>query len=63
MIPKTGLHDLLQMAVLLREFEDELDLARSPLAVQRVVFGALFAAIAPTGRLLGYRASYREYGG
>jgi hypothetical protein len=51
------------MAVLLREFEDKLDLACSPLAVQRVVFGALFAVIAPAGRLLGYRASYREYGG
>jgi len=54
LIPKTGLHDLLQLAVLLREYEDELHLARSLLSVQRVAFGALAAV----GRLLGYRAHY-----
>jgi quercetin dioxygenase-like cupin family protein len=52
--PKTGLPSLLQMAVMLREFEDEVYLARPSLPVQRGVFGAL----ATVGRLLGYRAHY-----
>ncbi len=43
-----------RLALILREFEDEIYLARPPLAVQRVVFGALAAV----GRLLGYRARY-----
>jgi quercetin dioxygenase-like cupin family protein len=41
-----------QAALILREFEDEIVFVRPPLAVQRVVFGAL-AAI---GRRLGVRA-------
>jgi len=52
--PKTGMPNLLQMAVVLREFEEEIYLAKSSLLVQRVVFGAL----AFVGRLLGYRVRY-----
>ncbi len=52
--PKTGLPNLIRMAVLLREFSDEIHLARPPLLVQRIVFGTL----ALVGRLLGYRARY-----
>lgn len=44
----------LQLAVLLRHFEDEIYFLRPPLAVQRVVFGPL----AKVGRRLGYRAEY-----
>ena len=52
--PKTGMTNLLQTAVLVREFEDEVYLARPPLSVQR----ALFAPLALVGRLLGYRAHH-----
>lgn len=52
--PKTGLPNLLRMALLLREFEPEIYLARPPLFVQRVVFGTL----ARIGKLLGYRARH-----
>jgi quercetin dioxygenase-like cupin family protein len=44
----------LRLALILRHFEPEIYLVRPPLAVQRVVFGAL----ATVGRLLGYRAEY-----
>ena len=44
----------LRVALILRHFEDEIYLARPPLAVQRVLFGTL----AKLGRLLGYRAQY-----
>ena len=52
--PKTGLPNLLQMAVLLRAHREEITLARPPQLVQTVVFGAL-AAI---GRPLGYKAAH-----
>jgi len=52
--PKTGLPNLLWMAVLLHEFRNEIHLAKPPLPVQRVVFGVL----ALVGRLLGYPARY-----
>jgi hypothetical protein len=39
--------------------DDEFRLASPPWPVQR----ALFAVLAPAGGLLGYRASYPEYGG
>jgi len=52
--PKSGLPNLLRMAVMLRGFEEEVYLARPPLLVQRMLFGAL----APVARLLGYRAEY-----
>jgi quercetin dioxygenase-like cupin family protein len=44
----------LQLALVLREFEDEIYFVRPPLTVQRVIFGAL----ATIGRLLGYRGAY-----
>ena len=42
----------LRLALLLREFEAEIYFVRPPLAIQRVILGAL----AFIGRLLGYRA-------
>jgi quercetin dioxygenase-like cupin family protein len=44
----------LRLALVLRHFEQEIYFVRPPLAVQRVIFGAL----ARVGRLLGYRAEY-----
>ncbi len=44
----------LRLALILREYEDEIYFVRPPLAVQRVIFGVL----ASIGRLLGYRAEY-----
>ncbi len=46
--------DPLLLALVAREFEDEIYFVRPPLYLQRVLFGAL-ASIA---RLLGYRAEY-----
>lgn len=43
-----------RLALLIREYEDELYLASPPLFVQRVIFGPL----AFLGRLLGYQAEY-----
>jgi quercetin dioxygenase-like cupin family protein len=43
-----------RVALLIRDYEDELYLARPPLLVQRAIFGPL----ALIGRLLGYRAEY-----
>jgi quercetin dioxygenase-like cupin family protein len=55
-----GLPPLLQLAVMVPFFGDEVRLTSPPWAVQRVVFGAL----APFGRLLGYREQYPyPYGG
>ncbi|MBE2271388.1 MAG: cupin domain-containing protein [Anaerolinea sp.] len=51
---KTGLPNLLVLALVLREFEQELHLAQPPAAAQRVLFGLL----APVGRLLGYQGHY-----
>ena len=44
----------LQLALILREFEEEIYFVRPPLVVQRVILGAL----AFIGRLLGYRAEF-----
>ncbi len=44
----------LQLALILREFEKEIYFVRPPLAIQRVILGAL----AFIGRLPGYRAEY-----
>ena len=52
-----GLPNLLSMAVILREYDDEVRLARPPAVVQRVVFTPL----ALVGRTLGYRGWYPEY--
>jgi quercetin dioxygenase-like cupin family protein len=44
----------LRLALILRHYEDEIYFVRPPLAVQRVIFGAL----AKVAGLLGYRAEY-----
>jgi quercetin dioxygenase-like cupin family protein len=44
----------LQLALILREFEKEIYFVRPPLAIQRVILGALVFI----GRLPGYRAEY-----
>lgn len=49
-----GLPSLLQLAVGVPYFGDEIRLTSPPWAVQRVIF----AVLAPIGRLLGYRAQY-----
>lgn len=51
---KTGLPNPLQLALIMREFEQEICLARPPLPVQRVLFGVLGSV----GRLRGYQGSY-----
>lgn len=56
---KGNLPNMLQMAVLIDEHWDEGHLARPPLFMQKIMFGAL----APVGRLLGYKAHYPEYSG
>ena len=56
---KGTLPNVLQLAVLINEHFDEGHLTRPPLMVQKVMFGAL----APVGRLLGYRAHYPKYSG
>lgn len=52
-----GLPNLLSMAVILREYRDEVRLARPPAVVQTAVFGPL----AVLGRRLGYRGWYPKY--
>lgn len=54
---RRGLPNPLHLAVLMREYEAELRLARPPAAVQR----ALFTPLAALGRSLGYRGWYPEY--
>jgi quercetin dioxygenase-like cupin family protein len=54
---RKGLPNPLQLAVLAREYQDELHLARPPLGVQKV----LFSPLAMLGRLLGYRGYYPQY--
>ena len=44
----------LRLALILREFEEEIYFVRPPLAVQKMILGAL----ARVARLLGYRAEY-----
>jgi len=53
-----GRPNLLQVALLAREFDGVMHFARPPRPVQKVLFGTL----APVARLLGYRAVYPEYG-
>jgi quercetin dioxygenase-like cupin family protein len=52
--PKTGLPNPLVLALIMREFRDEIVLARPPVPVQRVLFGVL----ATVGKLFGYRGRY-----
>lgn len=54
---RKGLPNLIHLAVLMREYEDELHLASPPLRAQK----ALFAPLASLGRLLGYRGWYPKY--
>ncbi len=57
---KGSLPNPLQLAVLIDEHKDEgTYLTKPPLLVQKVMFGAL----APVGRLLGYKAHYPKYSG
>ena len=53
---KVGLPHPLQLALFAREFSDTMVLRSPPLAVQRIIFGAL----APIARLRGYRATYPQ---
>jgi quercetin dioxygenase-like cupin family protein len=52
-----GMPNLLQLAVISKEFEDVVQFMNPPIWVQRVLFGLL----APLGRLFGYRASYPHH--
>jgi len=54
-----GVPNLLQAAVLLREYDSEFRLAKPPRIVQGLVFGLLV----PVARLLGYRGRYDRYSG
>jgi quercetin dioxygenase-like cupin family protein len=49
-----GVPNLLRVALIAREYEDEFRLASPPWVLQRALFGLL----APVGRLLGYDAPY-----
>jgi len=51
---KTGLPNLVQTAMSLRAYRNEIILARPPRLVQTLLFGAL----APIGKLLGYKGEY-----
>jgi hypothetical protein len=52
-----GMPNLLQLALLAKEFEDVLYFTTPPRILQRLLFGVL----APVARLLGYRGSYSKY--
>jgi mannose-6-phosphate isomerase-like protein (cupin superfamily) len=52
-----GSPNLLQGAVMLKEYEDEYRLTRPPPPVQRM----LLAVLAPLGKLLGYRVRYPHH--
>jgi mannose-6-phosphate isomerase-like protein (cupin superfamily) len=52
-----GIPNPLQLAVLMRAYQDELRLARPSRAVQTL----LFSPLAVAGRLIGYRSSYPRY--
>ena len=53
-----GVPNLLQIAVIFREYEREFRLSKPPYRLQKI----LFAILAPIGRLLGYRVKYDKYG-
>lgn len=52
--PKTGLPNPFQLALMMRAYRNELVLAQPPQLVQTLLFGAL----APIGKLLGYKGEY-----
>lgn len=54
---KKGMPNLLQLAVISKEFEDVHQVMSPPFWVQRVLFGVLV----PIARLLGYKAIYPHY--
>lgn len=54
---RKGLPNLLQMAVVMREYDDEIRLARPPYLIQK----ALFTPLAIIGQLLRYRGWYPIY--
>lgn len=51
---KTGLPNPLVLALVMREFEQEIHLAQPPVSVQKILFGVLGAV----GRLRGYQGRY-----
>jgi quercetin dioxygenase-like cupin family protein len=53
-----GKPNLLQAALLARQFDEVIRFVEPPRATQRILFGVL----APIARLLGYHAVYPEYG-
>lgn len=53
----SGVPNLLQLAVILREYANEFRAVSPPYPLQRVLFGLL----APIGRLLGYQPRYDRY--
>ena len=55
-VDQKGMPNLLQMALIGREFSDTVQFRSPPPAVQKV----LFAAIAPLAHALGYRATYPQ---
>jgi hypothetical protein len=55
-VDQKGMPNLLQMALIGREFSDTVQFSSPPPAVQKV----LFAAIAPLAHTLGYRATYPQ---
>jgi len=55
-VNEKGMPDLLQMALIGREFSDTVQFRSPPPAVQRLVF----AALAPLAQALGYRATYPQ---
>lgn len=56
-VDENGVPPLLQTAIICRTYENYLP--SPPIWLQK----ALFAVLAPVGRLMGYRASYPEYSG
>jgi quercetin dioxygenase-like cupin family protein len=56
-VNRKGLPNLLQLAVLMREYPEEIRLARPSAGMQKALFGPLALA----GRLLGYRGWYPRY--
>jgi quercetin dioxygenase-like cupin family protein len=56
-VNRRGMPNILQLALLAREFDDVIRFNRPP----RVLQGLLFGLLAPLARLLGYRGSYPEY--
>jgi quercetin dioxygenase-like cupin family protein len=54
---RKGMPNLLQLALIAREFDDVIRFTRPPRVIQRV----LFALLSPIARWLGYRGCYPEY--